>query len=193
MGTAKVYVMMNFSKPIRKLIIHAFFVCIYCAQPTLAEPSSTDDAAIILEGMTTAAARIVEFQEDYGAGYRSGSIHASEGELVVSWPTNSGKRVRGQASIIGSFAKAQNTWLWAWDNQTVPSSFAQVSFSIRDFSRTNGIDTFLRSPQIASLSYAEELASIAVLFDEYELIFAQERQGTIIFLAVENIAWQADR
>ena len=183
---------MNSSRVIFLSILKCIFSCMYLSSPTLADPSSTEDADIILEGLTTSAARLLEFQENYGAVYPSGSILSRGGELLVSWPTDSGKRVLGNASIIGSFAKAQNTWLWAWDNSSVPASLAQVSFSIRGFSQANGIDTFLKSPQISNLSYAEKLASVAILFDDYELIFAQERKSTIVFLAEKNIAWKPD-
>lgn len=183
---------MSFLRSINLLTPIVFVAIMHFASPLLAAPRSTDDADIILEGLSTSAARILEFQQNFGAGYPSGEILSRDGELLVSWPTNSDKRVLGNGSIIGSFSKDQNTWVWAWDNQTVPTSLAQVSFSIKDFSQTHGIDAFLESPLIANLSYAEKLASVAILFDEYELIFAQERQGTIIFLAVKNIAWQPD-
>jgi hypothetical protein len=182
---------MTFLRPISATLVYACFVYACLTSLAFSDPRSTDDADIILEGLTTSAAKIRDFQEDYGAGYPSGSIFSKDGNLLVSWPTNSGKHVIGEASIIGSFSKPQSSWVWAWDNKTVPDSFSEISFSIKDFSETHSIDAFLKSPQVANLPYAEKLASIAILFDDYEVIFAQERRGTIIFVAVKNIAWES--
>lgn len=159
------------------------------SSPSSAEPRSTEAAALIVEGLTTAGKGIKKFNEKFDADFRSGRLLPKDGKLFVIWPNNSGRFVVGEASFIGDFSLKHGIWVWAWGNKQAPRHASEASHAIKAYAETHKIAAFLKPRQRADIGLAEKLASMAVLFDDYELVFGSRNSDAVLFVAVSGIRW----
>lgn len=57
----------------------------------------------------------------------------------ISFVTKTGTNVHAPVQVIGTRLKSDRTWLWAWDNPSIPSACAADARRVRAFGTRQGI------------------------------------------------------
>jgi hypothetical protein len=86
-------------------------------------------------------------------------LNMDDGVLVFSNPD--GYTASGPAQIIGSFDSLDNTWLWGWDNPSVPDALKKDALKVKAYGEQNGITKLTTAKWTATESNAWEMVALA--------------------------------
>ena len=81
---------------------------------------------------------------------RRADVDVTRGTL--SFTSQKGWFIATRVQIVGTFTPADRTWLWAWDNPSIPPALAANARLVRDFGKKYGLAHF----QIRKISATED-------------------------------------
>lgn len=94
------------------------------------------------------------------ATYERWSFDQSDGNLVFS--KSDGAIAAAPAQVIGSFSKADNSWLWAWDNPSVNADLKAHSLKLKEYGEQHGIERLTTGTWIGTEADAWAMVALAV-------------------------------
>lgn len=91
---------------------------------------------------------------------------------------------------IGTYCRADGTWMWAWANEGLPEPARRAAAGLRDLRRTTGFAVFEMAGLGATLAEAEDLVAIAIHHLGAVGLFrvpADDADDAELFLAVQAV------
>jgi hypothetical protein len=92
------------------------------------------------------------------------------------------EKIRAEVQVAGSWSPRSNTWLWAWDNESVPEAAWSRLAAVRAFGEKEQIEPVMDSFGPCDEGEAWSVASIAAQVLDAECIYRVERPGNLLFL-----------
>ena len=99
-----------------------------------------------MQGLSWLQQRTAEDGEAWGIGSeKNWTLDLSAGRLNFSFAD--GRNMSGQIQVLGTFNKKDGSFLWAWDNPSIPNALRLSAMAIRDWAEANG-EQELTQPKI---------------------------------------------
>ncbi|GHK01620.1 DUF6882 domain-containing protein [Streptomyces sp. NPDC003753] len=97
----------------------------------------SDWDGVVLSARERARSRQALMVERYGL---SGDVqyHWSLDDARITWSRSGKAFLTGRLTMIGSVSLSQQTWLWAWANESLPSAVLGDIEQVRRFGEANG-------------------------------------------------------
>ncbi|WP_143742496.1 DUF6882 domain-containing protein [Roseateles chitinivorans] len=90
-----------------------------------------------MQGLSWLQQRTAEDGEAWGLGSeKNWTLDLSAGRLNFSFAD--GRNMSGQIQVLGTFNKKDGSFLWAWDNPSIPNALRLSAMAIRDWAEANG-------------------------------------------------------
>ncbi|MEZ6090627.1 MAG: hypothetical protein R3C05_21930 [Pirellulaceae bacterium] len=87
-------------------------------------------------------------------------------------------------TVIGSHNAEEQTWLWAWANESFPSVVRESSSQIKQIYETTRFEVFRDVGTDASSGDAQDLSSLAIHWLEADGLFRVPTAGPTLYFAV---------
>jgi hypothetical protein len=87
-------------------------------------------------------------------------MNQDDGELIFSFAD--GRRATCPAQIIGSYAKADRTWLWAWANPSIDEKLKKDALKVRKYGEEHHIAQLTTRKFVGTEEDAWALTAIAI-------------------------------
>jgi hypothetical protein len=92
--------------------------------------------------------------------------------------------------IAGSFSKRDNSWLWAWANETAEPHLVSEVAKLRTLGEVRGI-ALLEKEYHADLDETRcwELTSLACYLIRYEAVYRAPMDHRYLFILLKDLRW----
>ena len=131
-------------------------------------------------------------QESLDRQYRAGQWPRYDwsqepGQLVFS---QDGKpKVIADIQFVGSISTMTNTWLWAWDNDTVAQELCQASLQVRQYGERHGLPHLTTPKWPAEEADGWEMTSIAAYLTDAEGAYRSPDEHLLYFMIMTSVRW----
>jgi len=99
-----------------------------------------------------------------------------------------GSRVEADGQALGSFAKAEMTWEWAWNNPNVEEGVKRDAHRVREYGASLKIEYLTRGfVDLPEPVYATYLSALAVKATKSDGVFAGEAGPVLVYLGLKNL------
>jgi hypothetical protein len=97
------------------------------------------------------------------------------------------EKISADIQVAGSWSQLSDSWLWAWDNESVPKAASIRMQKVREFGEKEDIETVKASFEPCDEGEAWSMASIAAQILDAECIYRAERPKNHLFLLLFSI------
>ncbi|AEJ00886.1 hypothetical protein Nit79A3_1023 [Nitrosomonas sp. Is79A3] len=97
------------------------------------------------------------------------------------------EKISADIQVAGSWSPLSDSWLWAWDNESLPEVVAAQMGEVRQFGEQNDIGTVRTSFEPCDEGKAWSMASIAAQILDAECIYRVVSQKSYLFLLLFSI------
>jgi len=138
-----------------------------------------------------ARARVRERMADSQAHFGLGTYARYEIDLpsaTIRFLDSAGReRVRADLQISGSWSPASETWMWGWENQSVPEITVSRLREVREAGHDKGIDSLKASIVECDEGGAWSLASLAADILDAQCVYRVVREHSHLYLLLFSI------
>jgi hypothetical protein len=113
------------------------------------------------------------------------SMNLDEGILIFS--NLDGTTARCPAQIIGTFDSQDNTWLWSWDNPSVPDRLKKDALQVRNYGGQHGLTRLTTAKWPATESNAWEMTALATRLCGAEGAYRGPAGETFVFITFGKV------
>jgi hypothetical protein len=99
--------------------------------------------------------------DTFGLG-QGGSWSADLNEGTITISTGTGYVLTAPVQVIGTFDTDDQTWMWAWDNPSLPEAMTRDAIKVREFGRTHGVDQLTTPVFVADEDDALDFTGLAI-------------------------------
>jgi hypothetical protein len=97
------------------------------------------------------------------------------------------EKIRSDIQVAGSWSPASESWLWAWDNDSVPEGAKARVVQVREFGEKNEIEHLMYSFDRCEEGEAWTVASIAAHVLDPECVYRAPGKNNQLFLLLFKI------
>ncbi len=120
------------------------------------------------------------------AGWRLGTskrwdLSLAQGDLIFTF--EDGVIATCPAQVIGSFAPAESTWLWAWANPSIPDALKQDSSRVRHYGQEHKIARLTSAEWPGSEADGWDMAALACKLCEAQGIYRGPAGSSFVFIS----------
>ncbi len=134
-----------------------------------------------------AQARMDSARASFGLGsYRRYDIDLPTAKIRF-FDDDSVEQISADIQVAGSWSPLSHSWLWAWDNDSLPEVVAARMGEVRQFGEQNDIGTVRTSFESCYEGEAWSMASIAAQILDAECIYRVVSQKSYLFLLLFSI------
>jgi hypothetical protein len=106
----------------------------------------------------------------------------------IQFSNKSGKtKVTAHLTAIGSFSETSESWMWAFENQSLPQMESALAIAMRDLATETGVDAFGAGFSPCDAALAWSLASVAAEKLQAEAVYRVDNGKSLLFLALNDI------
>jgi hypothetical protein len=128
-------------------------------------------------------------QAGWGFGkFARWDLSMDDGVLIFSNPD--GTTASCPAQIIGSFDSQDNTWLWAWDNPSVPDKLKKDALQVKAFGEQHGLIQLTSAQWPATESNAWEMVALATKLCGEQGAYRGPAGSTYVFMTFGKVQVQ---
>jgi hypothetical protein len=98
-------------------------------------------------------------------------------------------KVIADIQFVGSISSVTNTWLWAWDNNTVDQEFSQASLQIRQYGERHGFPHLTIPKWHAEEADGWEMTSIAAYLTGAKGAYRSPDENILYFMIMTAVRW----
>lgn len=149
---------------------------------------NTDDYnKLIAKARSLGQSRIEAAKDLYGIGsWQHFDIDLPTAKIRFSNDKDS-IQIEADIQVAGSWAPESQTWLWSWDNESIPTIAFNRLNDVRTFGEKEKIDTVEGSFEPCDEGEAWSMASIAAQILDAECIYRVSRSKNYVFLLLFSI------
>lgn len=140
------------------------------------------------QATTLTKERISAAERDFGLGSHARfDLDLNNQKIVFK---NADGRVVCSASVIpiGSWAKKAESWLWSWENDSIPKTISIPVKAISEFGAQNEIPALEETFSPCDEALAWSLASIALKILNAQSVYRVDQGKNLLFLLLNEIA-----
>jgi hypothetical protein len=97
------------------------------------------------------------------------------------------ERVQADLQVAGSWSTASESWLWGWDNESVPETASARLAAVQAFGQENDIEKLTASFEPCDEGEAWSMASIAAHLLDARCVYRVARPTNHLFLLLFSI------
>lgn len=98
------------------------------------------------------------------------------------------ERIRAEIQVAGSWSTASNSWLWGWENQSVPAAAVSRMTAVRELGAQRQIDKLTTSFAPCDEGEAWSMASVASEIVDSQSVYRTVGAKNQLFLLLFSIS-----
>jgi len=149
--------------------------------------NATQYEELVTDARKSANEKIEAAKEKYGLGtYSRYEIDLST--ATIRFLDDKGlEKIRSDIQVAGSWSPRSATWLWSWDNESVPEGAKAKLAQVREFGEKNDIEHIMDSFEPCEEGEAWTVTAIAAQVLAAECIYRAPGANNQLFLLLFNI------
>lgn len=142
---------------------------------------------LIDEAKSLTRERNAQAESEFGLGHHARYHLDLETRTLTFFDANDAPVVTARAVPLGSVAQSSRSWLWSWENESIPKQASEPMRAVSEFGRKHGIPALERnfSPCDDSLSWA--LAAISLKLLDAQSVYRINQNKSHLFLLLFDI------
>ena len=110
----------------------------------------------------------------------------------ISWTFEDGDALTMHTEIVGTWSKAQQTFMWSWANPVFEAGKNLAAHAARNAAKESGCSELAAGVQQSDLAHARSLAGLAFMRGNLTGVLEQKPQiGIIAFLGIKPLKAEA--
>ena len=134
-----------------------------------------------------AQSRITKAQHEFGLGNHANfDLNLERCTITFSGLSH---RIKATASVIpiGSWAKGAQTWLWSWENESIPKQVSAPMGPVKLFGDQHEISALQHTFSPCDEAMAWALASISLKILDAQCVYRVDRGKNLLFLLLNEL------
>lgn len=148
---------------------------------------SADLDRFIDEATSLTAERNAQAERAFGLGHHARYHLDLETRTLTFFDANDAPVVTSRAVPVGSLARPSQSWLWSWENESMPKDATEAMLAVAHFGRENGIPALERNFSPCGDSLAGALAAISLKLLDAQGVYRIEQTKTRLFLLLFDL------
>ena len=145
-----------------------------------------DDYIDVAKALTRS--RIAKAQQDFGLGsFSQFNLDLEAGSIFFKGADGAAK-LQAHVIPIGSWAKSTQSWLWSWENESIPKEISAPLALVKQFGFAQDVPTLQETFSPCDEALAWALASISLKVLDAECIYRIDQGKNLLFLLLNNLA-----
>jgi uncharacterized protein DUF6882 len=142
---------------------------------------------LVTEARSRGTARIEAAKQKYGLGTYSRYEIDLPTATIKFLDDKGAEKIRSDIQAAGSWSSSPTTWLWSWDNESIPEKAQSRMARVREFGEQHEIEHVMGSFDPCPEEEAWTVTSIAAQVLDAECIYRAPGKNTNLFLLLFNI------
>lgn len=142
---------------------------------------------LITDARKRTNARIETSRQKYGLGTYTRYQTDLSAATIRFFDDTGAERLRADIQTAGSWSPQSETWLWAWENESIPEGAKARLALVRDFGQTHAFEALTGSFDRCDEGGAWSMASVAADLLAAECVYRAPGPKSHLFLLLFNI------
>ena len=126
-------------------------------------------------------------QRDFGLGTYARYQTDLETATIRFFDAADVQQAAAELQVAGSWSPAASTWMWGWENESVPGAATERLGAVRDAGKAQGVDALLAHVQDCDENGAWALASLAADIVDAQCLYRVGGARNQSFLLLFNL------
>jgi len=145
------------------------------------------------EGLVEAAAAYLadcqrHLEQEYHLGKWS-RYDWSQGTRQLVFSDGGTTKVIAEIQFVGSVSTKTDTWLWAWENDSVDPALVEAILRVREYGETHGFPHLTTPKWSAHESDGWEMTSIAAFLLQAKGAYRTPKENGFTFMIITSVGW----
>jgi hypothetical protein len=109
---------------------------------------------------------------------------------TIEFTSSNGVKATASLQIIGTFNTEDSTWLWAWANNSIPSTLCNHANALKQYGEAHGVERFITRKLQCLESEAWEFTAVANKLGSGQGAYRGPDGSAFVFMTFSNVKVQ---